>query len=241
MTTLAADGYEAQLAIDSDDRTTIVWSTINGIQSLRIGADGTPGPIRTYFSIAGEYGEGPQVAVDSLGRATIVWEHRALGKTWIEMARVGADGVPGTVATISDVKENAREPDVEVDSQDRATVVWSRSDGSNPRIERLRIGADGSVGETLAISEPDHDSWEPQVAIDPQDRATVVWQRSAEGGDRLIQAVRLDPTGTAGPIRTLSRPARPAAPPAARGRRAGPRRPSSGSASKGPWNRERKN
>src|SRR5918995_4008327 len=77
--------------------------------------------------------------------------------------------------------QNASGATVAVDSQDRATVAWWRLDGANQMIESVRLGADGVPGEVnILLSNAGDRFIGPQVAVDPQGSATVVWERDTD-------------------------------------------------------------
>ena len=59
------------------------------------------------------------------------------------------------------------------------------------------------MGPTLTLSAKGADAHTPQVAITADGRAVVTWDRS-DGTHRRIQAREISPSGTVGPVRTLS-------------------------------------
>ena len=189
---LGGGGYDPQVAVDSQDRATVVWS---GIQSVRLGADGSIGTVQNL----GE-GDSPQVAVDALGRATVVWRNFDDG---VQALRLDAEGNAGAVHTLSGTA--ARDPQVAVHPQGRATVVWRRAGptagGIDSTVESVALDADGTPGEVRTLSRAG--VRDPQVAVDAQGRATVVWCLTEEA--RGIQAVRLGADGTPTVVRTLSK------------------------------------
>ena len=200
------DALQPEVAIDSSDRATIIWRRSDGanlrVQSVRLAADGTPGPVQT-LSAVGENARDPQVAIDSSDRATITWRRRDGSSRRIQSVRLAADGTPGPVQTLSAAGENARDPQVAIDSSDRATITWRRRDGSSRRIQSVRLAADGTPGPVQTLSAAGHDAAAPQVAIDGSDRAAVAWYRS-DGANSRVQSVRLAADGTPGPVKTLS-------------------------------------
>lgn len=109
--------------------------------------------------------------------------------------------------TISPTGESALGPEVAVDPQDRATVVWWRFDGANERIESVRLGTDGTPEEveTLLTTSEDRLLPAPQVAVDPQGRATVVWSRLKKGRTEQVQARRLGVQGAPEAVQTLAK------------------------------------
>ncbi len=93
-------------------------------------------------------------------------------------------------------------PDVAVDADGDSVVVWSRAiDGY--RVQARRVSATGVMGPTLTLSAKGADAHTPQVAITADGRAVVTWDRS-DGTHRRIQAREISPSGTVGPVRTLS-------------------------------------
>ncbi len=198
------DGYEPEVVIDGSGRATVTWSGRAAgeftarVHSVRLAADGTPGPVRT-LSEAGQDAFLPQVAIDSSDRATIVWWREDSENTRIEAVRLAANGTPGPVQTLSEVGEDALDPQLAIDGSDRATVVWNGFDG----IQSVRVAADGSPGTVRTLSEAGQHTHEPQLAIDDSDRATVTWRR-LDAADYRIQSVRLAADGAPGPVRTLS-------------------------------------
>ena len=69
-------------------------------------------------------------------------------------------------------------------------VAGDRSDGSDSRVQGRWISRDGVLGEILDLSQGGHDVSRPQVAMQNQGYAVVVWNWPIPGGDR-IQARRL--------------------------------------------------
>jgi len=199
---LSAAGQGAdrpQVAIDGSDRATIVWTGSDGanarIRSVRLAADGTAEPVQT-LSGAGEHASRPQVAIDNSGRTTIVWCVGGCGgnvraDTRIQSVRLSADGTPGAVQTLSDAGPDTLYPQVAMDGSDRATVTWYRYDGSDYRIQSVRLAADGTPGPVRTLSDPGQDAFIPQVAIDSFDRATITWYRY-DGSRFRIRSITLD-------------------------------------------------
>jgi hypothetical protein len=210
----AGDAQGARVAVDSQGRATLVWTGIGeGVRSVRIGADGTPGSEQTLA--AEPVLPPPALAVDSQDRATVVWEGSDIKGSGTEFevehliraVRVGADGIPGPVRTLS--PPGGSSPQVAVDSQGRATVAWLSLDG----VHSVRLDADGTPEEAQILA-PFRNENGVRVVADSQDRATVVWGASDEGsGLRITKAVRLGADGTPGAVQTVSAPAQMVSPP----------------------------
>jgi hypothetical protein len=200
------DAVNPELVVDSGGRATIVWERFDGrnvrVQSARLAAGGSPEEVRT-LSEAGEDAALPQIAIDSADRATVVW-HRSEGSSFlVESVRLDPDGEPEDLQSLSDVTEGAFDAQIAIDGADRATVVWRRSDGSNNRVQSVRIDAEGRPEEVQTLSSGGLNAADPQIAIDSADRATVVWQRF-DGKKFRVQSVRLDADRVPDEVRTLS-------------------------------------
>ncbi len=207
--TLSAAGEDAsspQLAIDGADRATVIWRRSDGsnerVQSVRLSANGQPQAVQT-LSAAGKSALRPQVAIDDSDRPTITWERSDGSNARIEAVRLAADGTPGAVQPLSDAGQNARDPQVAIDGSDRATIIWGRSDGSNERVQSVRLAADGTPGTILTHSDPGQNAFGQQVAVAGSNGATIVWRRF-DGADLRIQSVRLGADRTPEPVQTLS-------------------------------------
>jgi len=191
-----------KLVVDPQGRITATWQAFDGdalrIQAVQLEASGNPGPILTLSAADTNAGE-QEVAVDSLGRATVVWQLNDPPST-IQSARLIPGRPPEAVQTLSSTGVSSDWPDVALDRSDRATVAW----GSDQGVQSVRIGADGSPASVQTLSPAGEDSGLPRVAIDSQDRATIAWWR-LNGADQ-VKALRLDADGVPGPVRTLSPP-----------------------------------
>jgi hypothetical protein len=203
------DALSPQTAVDSQGLATVAWQRFDGsnwrIQATRLRlSDGAPGVVWKFLSEEGQDAERPQVAVDSQGRATLVWQRSDGSNSRIQMTRLGPGGeLTGLLQTLSTAGQSARFAQVAIDSEDRATMVWARSDGGEfQEVQAVRLGADGAPGAVQTLSAPGL-ALDPQVAIDPEDRATVVWARS-DGENLRVQAIRLGADGSPGAVGTLS-------------------------------------
>ena len=201
-----------QVAVDSEGRSTVVWRRTDApsgdpgfssvVQAVRLGPDGAPGPVQT---LSGDGAGDPTLALDSQGRATVVWPRFAGQNGRIEAVRLDADGSPGEVRTLINRGRND-DPEVAVDPRGRATVVWSETARPRP-IRAARLGADGDPGAVRTLAKGSNS---PQVAVDRRGRATAVWQRTtrAKGTGTIkfkVQAARVGRNGSPGTVKTLSK------------------------------------
>jgi hypothetical protein len=91
---------------------------------------------------------------------------------------------------LSAAGQDAFEPEVAVDSSGNSLTVWTRSDGSNLRIQSLVRAPDGSFGSIDTISDSGQNASEPQVAFDPSGNAIAVWSENQGANNRIQTAFR---------------------------------------------------
>lgn len=191
-----------KVVIDSQRRATVAWvagvdpSDRDRMQAVQLGADGLPlGPVKT-LSPTGEEASRHDLAVDSQGRATVVW--RVGGPiARIESARLLPDGTAEPAQTISEPGVDSTAPSVAIGQEDRAAMAWDSTDG----LQLIRISAGGSPGSVQTVLPPEASAGVPQIVVDSQDRTTLAYWRSS-GFE--AKAVRVEPDGTVGPIVNLS-------------------------------------
>ncbi|MDQ3990737.1 MAG: hypothetical protein M3245_00290 [Actinomycetota bacterium] len=125
---------------------------------------------------------------------------------------VGAGAGVTDVQSLSAGGQEVRHPQVAVDRDGDALVVWERRDGSSGnwwRVQARWRSAAGVLSDVQNLSPAGQDAQDPQVAMDRNGNAVVVWEVTSysptEGGES-VQARRRSASGTLGPVRTLSDP-----------------------------------
>jgi len=189
------------LAVSGAGTTTVVWSARSGsgaftVFARQITASGTRGPIR-QLSASGQDALAPQVAVASSGAATVAWVRSNGTNFQVQARRILAGGTPEeSTKTLSGSGQDAAAPQIAVSPGGAATVVWKRFDGANYLVQERRIAADGTLeASARTLSEAGRDAVEPQVAVDGNGKATVVWTRF-DGADSIVQMRRVGSEGT---------------------------------------------
>jgi hypothetical protein len=111
--------------------------------------------------------------------------------------------------TLSDPGQNASDPQVVTDGS-TITAVWSRTEGSNARVQSAS-STDGGVtwGVPVSLSDPGQLGVSPQVVTDGS-TITAVWQRGALLSGLVQSASSTDGGVTWGVPVTLSDPGQPA-------------------------------
>ena len=137
------DASEPQVAFDPSGNGIAVWSRFDGsktrIQAAFRPSGGSFGTPQTV-SGAGQNATNPQISIDTSGNAVAVWERSDGAKLRIEASTRPASSSFGATQILSESGQDAFEPRVAAgpNVDDNAVAVWTRSDGSQLRIQSAR-------------------------------------------------------------------------------------------------------
>lgn len=139
--------------------------------------------------VPGDSGTGPaqdpDVAVDPQGNAIMVWDRSNGGPSTIRWAFAPAGQPFGPAQAITDASFGGFMPDVEVDAQGNAVVVWIGTSAGNQVVRFSRRPAGGTFGPPASVpGQPASGAFVepvPQLAVDPEGRATALWVQSFFG------------------------------------------------------------
>jgi hypothetical protein len=195
-----ADALTPAVAMAPDGTATVVWVRFDGsnfvVQAQRIAPDGALEEVQDLSATGRDAGE-PEVADAPDGTSTIVWKRFDGAQFQIKERRIAPDGTveEPITHTLSDTTQSAVEPQVAAAADGTSTVVWSRYDGSNSIVQETRIAPDGTPAEEVDnLSAAGQNAVEPELVIDPDGTATVVWARS-NGTSTIVQERRVGPGG----------------------------------------------
>jgi len=147
------------------------------------------------LSDAGSDAAAPQVAVDDNGNTVVTWQRSDGTNTRIQAVVISDNGTVGSVTTLSDSGQNATDPQVEVDDNGMAIVVWQRLDGSKVRVQSRTVTlSNGLLGSVATLSDAGQDATAPHVTAYGNGNAVAVWKRS-DGSRFRIQAASLTAAG----------------------------------------------
>ncbi len=192
------DAHDPRVAMDNLGNTIIVWSQFDGsndqifMSEYRNNTWTHPEDLSDNISPSGENtNDIPQVAIDNNGNAIIVWSQFDGSNDQIFMSeyRNNTWTHPEDLSdNISPSGENAHNPQVAMDDNGNAIIVWSQFDGSNDQIFRSKY-SDNTWTHPEYLSDnisPDGESaLVPQVAMDNNDNAIIVW-RQFDGSNNQI-------------------------------------------------------
>jgi hypothetical protein len=180
-----------------DETSTHVYTTVQAASKPAGGSWSAP------VEIAGD-AEAPGLAVDAAGDATTVWwsfqkpsglivqaASKPAGGSWSAPVDISAPNGPDHLL-----------PQVSVNSDGDAVVVWESRDGIYYNTQAASKPAGGSWSAPVDISEAGTEETFPQVALDAAGNATAVWERF-NGTDYIVQAADFNEELVPGPPLTL--------------------------------------
>ena len=199
--TVAGSGADSlDAAVNPAGTVAVVWRHSDGGTYRVRSATKPPGGSWTspvFLSVAGNYEQEPDIAVNAAGAMAAVWGDEPLnGNLRIQASTRSAEGGAWSApVNISAAGQSAFTPRVVLDASGRATAIWTRSDGSNSIVQsRTKAAGGGWSLFVVPLSAPGLSAAAPQIAVDGSGNATVVWSRS-NGSHDIVQATTRVGTG----------------------------------------------
>ena len=186
------DAAEPQIALVPSGEAVAVWRRSDGSHEIIQAATRNPfggwsNPVD--LSGAGENASEPDVALSVHGEATVVWRRFNGSNTVIEASRRPEHGSFSSAEVISELGQDAAEPQVEANLGE-ATAVWTRSNGTNDIVQESKWVAEegGGFSQPNDLSEPGGSAKDLQLETNYNGRfTTAIWLRD-EGGHEVVQA-----------------------------------------------------
>lgn len=148
---------------------------------------------------------GPRAALDDKGNAVIAWSllggplPAGLPHMGVWVAERPAGGPVGARKRLAAYDEAASDPEVSIDTQGAATVVWTGIQGAATRIDASVRPPGGDFGAPHAISATGTGAHRPVAVADGQGNTLVAWQEAAG-----VQVASRPPGGSFGGPQTVS-------------------------------------
>jgi hypothetical protein len=181
----AGSAFSPQIAFDSNGNAMAVWSQDDGTQT-NIWANRFDSSTNTWGTaelIEADAGSAfsPQIAFDSNGNAMAVWYQHDGTRTNILANRFDSStNTWGTAELIeTDDAGNAEAPQIAFDSNGNAMAVWQQENSSQKwDIWANRFNSGNTIwGTAVLIETGTGGGYDPQIAIDSNDKALVVWNQ----------------------------------------------------------------
>ncbi len=178
------DAVSAQVALDPNGNAVAVWQQFDGIRFNIWANRFTPaagwGMAELIETDNAGFAGSPQVAVDPNGNAVAVWSQSDGTRSDIWANRFTPSGGWGAAELIEENTSNTAQPQVAVDPNGNAVVVWAQEDGP-VNIWANRFTPAGGWGAPELIEDNAASAlFDPQVAVDADGNAVAVWTQGAD-------------------------------------------------------------
>jgi hypothetical protein len=205
------------VAVSAGGEAVAVWSRSNGVNTIVQASARAPGGVfapAVDLSDAGQDARNPAVAINDAGAAAVAWV-RANGTVDVAQARVRPSDQSGFAAAqdlsgAGPAGQSASAPDVAMDPGGRATVVWTRSDGTQARVQSRFLTAAGALSAGIDdVSDAGDNGSAPDVAVDPSNAAVAVFGACPVGGtgsDCAVKSAARPSNGSFGSVQPISPP-----------------------------------
>lgn len=197
-----------RVARDAQGNTLVVWTRSDGSDDrvhVAFIPVGEVSAATEIISDAGQNAADPEVAFGRGGDALVFWTRFDGTNRRVQAAFRPPDGTFGPAQNISDPGQDAFEPQFAFDRAGNTIAVWTRSDGTNRRVQAAFRPAGWGFGAPMNLSEAGQHAFSPQVAVDPLGNALAIWDRS-DGTNRRVQAAFRASDRSFGPAQTISEP-----------------------------------
>jgi len=177
------NSFDPDVAVDGNGRAIAVW-TSNG--SIKAAFRVVGGKFVTESGPTSTGAFQPQVAMDSNGLSVAVWTEEPTGVNArvVSSTRPVGGGWSTPVTLSTDTTVRATDPQISIDPQGNAVVVWVQND----KVLSAARPSGGPFSAAEVISDPSIQAYQPQVAAEPNGEATAVWTRFP--GTQQIQFAR---------------------------------------------------
>ncbi len=195
--------YISQVAMDDNGNAVIVWQQKSNVidweifkSEYRNSAWTHPSSLTDNISPDGQSAYSPRVAMDNNGNAVIVW-YQFAGTEWQAFKseyRNGAWTHPSSLTdNISPDGQSADSPQVAMDNNGNAVIVWYQFAGTNYQIfkSEYRNGAwthPSSLTDNISPDGQDAHEDYPQVAMDNNGNAVIVWGQSDGAKNQIFKS-----------------------------------------------------
>ncbi len=176
----SGDSVLPQIAVNRQGNVYAVWQDptpgVNDCQDIfysRSANGFSPFSPPVNLSATSACSQNPQLAVDGQGRVSVVWEEFSNGFFTDIFFAHSADGVTFSSRNLSSTAADSRNPQLAVDGQGNAYVVWEESTSGTYDIffSRSNDGVNFSTPVDLSASP----GGSPQLAVDGQENVYLAW------------------------------------------------------------------
>lgn len=197
---LAGSGWQADQALEAGDDDAVavsvgmddggnamaVWTQSDGtrwnVQANRyVPGSGWSGP--TEIDGTDNDAQVPALAVNDSGEAVVIWRQAGGSLQNIAAARfVPGTGWSNAALLETDDANSAYNPAVAIDPDGNITAVWAQDDGAGGNLRANRYEPGAGWSGAMSVGSTGTTAQNPEIAMDANGRAWVVWEQSGAGG-----------------------------------------------------------
>jgi hypothetical protein len=183
------NAYNPRVAMDNNGNAIVVWKQYDAdsdnqvfMSEYRNGAWDDPDDLDDNISPDGHGAYDPKVAMDNNENAIIIWQQSDGANKQLYMAEYrNGDWSAATDARSLDGQEVQSVYDVAMSDDGSAIIVWRQSDGVNKQIFKSEYRNSAWIDpadfdDNLSKLSPTTDSNHPEVAMDDDGNAIVIWE-----------------------------------------------------------------
>jgi hypothetical protein len=202
-----------KVALDDGGDAVFTWTRPDGsamsccdrIEARARSSGGTLSAVQT-LSAAGKPAGGPQVADDG-GDAIFTWVRSDGSDFRVQTRERSATGALTAAQNLSPSGETAGSPGLGVDGDGDAVYTWTRSDGTDTRIQARKRSAAGTLSTVRNLSAPGQSAFSPEVGVADDGDAVFTWGRFDGSGASCcnrIQARARSASGVLSGVQNIS-------------------------------------
>ena len=203
--------FQVDVAVSTDGNSVIVWQDISDPlnPSIMAATSDTTGTFGAADIVAQAPNlQNPAVDIDAAGNALAVWDFTSAQATnEIQMASAPAGGTFGSTSTLESLEQGPSSPDVAVNANGAAVVVWedftspnqcpAQGTCSRDILEAAYGNVGGAFGASQMITDPGVPTatGDQEAAIDDSGKAALLFSANVEATSRVFASVS-DAAGT---------------------------------------------
>jgi hypothetical protein len=180
------------VALNSAGNATVAWTSARSVRTVvEVVSRPAGGSFSAAATLTGEDRAAfePQVALNALGAAAVVWQRQTGGTRLIEAATRSPSGSFTAPVTLSAEGQSADAPRIALDAAGEAIAVWSRSNGTNKIVQAALYNASGPRPGNPA-------STNPPVTIKPTTATARVGRLVKLRGGKALVSLSCPPSGS---------------------------------------------
>lgn len=199
-------GEQEQVAIRENGSVLAVWVRSDGNNDrVQARSRSAAGVLSTVFTLspAGTDGRNPQLALDGSGSFYVVWDSFSGGRFRVLGRPISSAGNVGALEFVSIGTLDASDPQLARNAAGATIITWVQTGAADSRVQVRTRTAAGAFSSIQTLSPAGNTVIGPDVAIDGDGDAVVVWTRFNAGTFNVFARAR-SKTAVLGAVQAIS-------------------------------------